>query len=111
MDISSEIMKIASDLNPKVAKVEDAELDTIIRKVEKLTDSNDHTVALMVIAMNFGLKSHYKKLSLISELHNIERSMPSSLGKYRSEVATDLMYKFVKRDLTDEQFKRLNSAL
>ena len=90
-------------------KIDDAQLDKLVAQVEELTDINDHTGALEVIAKTLKYTKYINIFRLIAEIQDIENSMPEELSKYRNSAANQ-MYDFIKRDYGNDVYKKIYNA-
>tara|TARA_B100000809_G_scaffold233894_1_gene250954 strand:- start:11 stop:616 length:606 start_codon:yes stop_codon:yes gene_type:complete len=59
-----------------------------IDKIYKLTDRNDHTGSIKLLAKLMGLKKEVKIMDSIKSIHRIEGHMSPNLIKYRTEIMT-----------------------
>ena len=93
-------------LNEEVKSV-----DSIIKKIEKLTDENNHTESRLVIAKDILHDKKYAKvLDAITEIHEFFGHMPSGLIEVRTEI-TNQMLEEAKKKLSDDEYKSLKGAL
>ncbi len=85
-------------------------LDPIsIREIKRLTDSNNHAKALIKGAEMLKATLLSKKLSLVSQLQDLEGSLPRSLGRYRDDLHDEMM-KYAKRSLSPEEYKQFYNS-
>ena len=70
------------EMNPKV-----------IEKIAKLTDRNDHTESLLVLAKELRDKEAVKLLNNIKDMHKVYNHMPQELLTLRNRVFDNLMRK------------------
>jgi len=79
-----------------------SDVDSIVKKLSKLTDHNDHNTASMEFAKFLGATRIEKVLNHVSAIADITRSMPSDLSKFRysllQELKVLLYQKFDKSD-------------
>lgn len=60
--------------------------DAIVKKIEKMTDSNDHTGTVVELAKFLGNKQFITIATAIQTIHNADKGMSPDLGKYREEI-------------------------
>ena len=72
---------------------QDAEVLALSKKIAKLTDRNEHTVAIMELAKFLKDSDSIKLLEAIQIIHKIEGSIPQEIIKYRSKILANLMDK------------------
>lgn len=58
--------------------------------MEKLTDRNQHTQTLILLATYLKSKKHQTVLEAIKDINNAEGSLPSEISKYRDSVYKEL---------------------
>jgi len=63
----------------------------LITKISKLTDENDHTGSVKVLAEAMEEKKTVKILESIEAIHRIEGSMNHNLGLYRLDILHGLL--------------------
>jgi len=85
------------------------DITPLIADIEKYTDRNDHTGAVIELAAFLNNTKALKLLQAIETIHDIEGSMPSEVSKYRSSILKDLTNKF-KSKYGDDAAKELNGA-
>lgn len=99
-------MKLISIINENV----DTNIQSAIDKMAKLTDDNQHTEALIVLAELVGMKKEVKILKLIQQIHQLEGHLPSTLGHYRRETSQNVHDK-ARRKFGKEVYDKIYSAL
>jgi uncharacterized protein HemY len=83
--------------------------ETAARKIEKLTDANNHSEAVLELAKLVNDKKYQKIAQSIIDIHEAEGSMPAEIGKYRTKVLESLM-KQLKSKVSKEDYDRINSV-
>lgn len=84
-----------SELNQINEKVELH--DITLEKIRKETGRNNHTKSIIELAMAMGEIKTVKILQKVEEIHELERSLPTELGKYRNSFLTTLLVKARKK--------------
>jgi len=84
--------------------------NALVKKVESLTDVNNHTGSILAIAEYYELKKYADLLKGIFHLQNIEGFMPYELGQYRHQVYKQIM-DWLKNNLPEDEYEALNAAL
>jgi len=97
------------DLVETVSLQEKDSFIDFVARVADMTDYNDHGGAVLEVAKYFKLKKYVKIMSLVNEIHDIEESMPSELGRYRSTLLDQLL-EFAKKNLDQEEYDMLYQA-
>ena len=92
---------------PKINEAKD--IAPLIADIEKYTDRNDHTSAVLTLAKFLGQTKYIKLIEAIQIIHRIEGSMPSEISKYRSILLKDLIDKF-KSKYGQDAASKLNGA-
>jgi hypothetical protein len=85
-------------------------VETAAKKIEKLTDRNNHSEAVLELAKLANDKKHQKIAQSIIDIHEAEGSIPAEIQKYRTKVIETLL-KQLKSKLSKEDYDRVNSAL
>ncbi len=86
------------------------DVQTVVNKMEKLTDQNHHTEALLELAKLLNSKKHQNLLKAIQDITEEERSMPYMVGKYRDEIYRELSL-LAKQKLNNKEYAAIYSAL
>ena len=60
--------------------------DAIVKKIDKMTDSNDHTGAVVELAKFLGNKQFITIATAIQTIHDADKGMHPGLFKYREEI-------------------------
>ena len=77
-------------------------------EIEVMTDRNDHTGAVCLLADFVGGK--YPKIAAaIRTIHDAEGHMPYEVGKYRFELKNEMMFHLSEK-LPIEQYSKLKAA-
>jgi hypothetical protein len=76
----------------KTAKVTHA----TVRRINDMTDRNDHTGAAIALCEALGMKREAKVMGHVKAIQDIYGSMPYDLGKFRSNSVMSLVYKRAK---------------
>jgi len=87
----------------------DAKLEKAIKDIQKKTDANDHTEAVLVLAKFLKDNKSVKLLDAINDIHQIEGNMPPQLAQYRNEITTKLL-ELAKNKYDANTYMRINSA-
>ena len=85
------------------------DFDSTIDRINRMTDRNLHSEALVLGAELLGARALRDKLQLVAKLHDLEGSMPPQLKGYR-DYLYDSMMTLAKRQLDPEEFKRFYNA-
>ena len=93
--------------NPKINEAKD--IAPLIADIEKYTDRNDHTNAVLTLAKFLGQTKYVKLIEAIQIIHRLEGSIPSEISKYRSILLKDLIEKF-KSKYGQDAASKLNGA-
>jgi hypothetical protein len=88
---------------------ESLDIKPIVARIAKSTDKNEHTGAVMELAVFLNDTKSFKKLEAVDTIHTIEGSMPSEISKYRDSILKDLMSK-VKSKYGSDAAKEVNGA-
>jgi uncharacterized protein HemY len=83
--------------------------ETAARKIEKLTDDNNHSEAVLELAKLVNDKKYQKIAQSIIDIHEAEGSIPVEIVKYRTKVMETLL-KQLKSKVSKEDYDRINSA-
>ncbi len=84
----------ASNFNPATVKA-----------IARMTDGNDHVVALVTGAQMLGLKELEKKLVLLGKLQDLEGHLPTGLKTYKDSLYDVLMAE-AKKLLGPDEYKQ-----
>jgi len=85
-------------------------VDGMAAELADLTHHNDHTEAALRLAKYLGATKYVKILSKISEIQDLERSMPEGLGKYKYEILQNLKA-IMKQNLSSDDAQKLWMSL
>lgn len=88
---------------------EAANVDKVVDKLTKLTDSNAHTEAVVELAKFVGDKKWIQIAQAIETIHDAEGSIPVAIVKYRTEI-TDRLLNAVGHKMGTEVKKQLSAA-
>ena len=94
---------------PNLKEVKDVDVSDLVKKIEKHTDRNAHTEAVIELAKFLKEKSMEKILNSIMDIHMEMRSMPAELSKLRTQILDELM-KLVRNKYGNDIYKQINSA-
>lgn len=88
---------------------EDAKTDALAKKIRSLTDSNNHTLALLELAKFLNHKKYITIFNSIEAIHDAEGHMPMEIAKYRSELGKELR-EIAKKKMDKESFAKLQAS-
>jgi hypothetical protein len=90
---------------------EEANVDVsgLVKTIEKHTDRNAHTEAVLELAKFLKQKKFENILNSIMDIHMEMRSMPQELMKLRGQILDELM-KLVRNKYGNDIYKQINSA-
>ena len=71
-------------------EMKSGDVDSIAKKLAKLTDRNNHTEAALELAKFLGATKYVKILKCVQDIQNIERSLPFQLGEYRNQLLKEM---------------------
>jgi len=94
---------------PNLKEAKDVDVSDLVKKIQKHTDRNAHTEAVIELAKFLKEKSMEKILNSIMDIHMEMRSMPAELSKLRTQILDELM-KLVKNKYGNDIYKQINSA-
>jgi hypothetical protein len=94
---------------PNLKEVKDVDVSDLVKKIEKHTDRNAHTEAVIELAKFLKEKSMEKILNSIMDIHMEMKSMPAELSKLRTQILDELM-KLVRNKYGNDIYKQINSA-
>lgn len=80
------LSKIIKEAQEEIGK----DVESAIKKIEKLSEENKVTECLLELAKLLKSKKHETILKAIVDIHEVEESMPYMLEKYRQEIAREL---------------------
>jgi flagellar biosynthesis component FlhA len=100
------LSKLLNEVQSEIGK----DVQTAVGKIEKLTDQNHHTEALIELSKLLNSKKHEKVLKAIQDINNEEKSLPYMVEKYRQEVAKELT-QMCRQKLNNKEFAAIYSAL
>lgn len=93
------------------AKKEQAsDFESYVKRIQKLTDENNHAQAMATAAKAIGDETLEKLFNLVSDIQEVENQLPSALCKYRNELY-DRLIENAKVVLAPEQFEALQGAM
>lgn len=78
-------------------------------KIAKMTDYNDHAGAILAGAELLGSKDIAARIKLVSKLHDLEGSIPSSLIDYRYSLHKELKA-LAKKKLSSDDYDQFCGA-
>jgi hypothetical protein len=84
-------------------------IQSAIKNISDLTDSNDHNGAVMALAKMTGDKSYIEQMQKIQKYHELKGHMPQSLIKYRTAIMKNLLTQ-VQKKYGNKVAKQLNNA-
>ena len=86
-------MRLAGLVNFRPLTEADASdsVNAVIKRIEKKTDNNDHTGALIELAKLLGNTRTVKILTAIETIHDTEQHLPTHVAQYRQEISDRLM--------------------
>jgi hypothetical protein len=90
---------------------EEANVDVsgLVKTIEKHTDRNAHTEAVIELAKFLKQKKFENILNSIMDIHMEMKSMPMELMKLRGQILDELM-KMVRNKYGNDIYKQINSA-
>jgi len=94
---------------PNLKEVKDVDVSDLVKKIEKHTDRNAHTEAVIELAKFLKEKSMENILNSIMDIHMEMKSMPVELSKLRGQILDELM-KLVRNKYGNDIYKQINSA-
>jgi hypothetical protein len=94
---------------PNLKEAKDVDVSDLVKKIEKHTDRNAHTEAVIELAKFLKEKSMENILNSIMDIHMEMKSMPAELSKLRSNILDELM-KLIKNKYGNDIYKQINSA-
>jgi hypothetical protein len=94
---------------PNLKEAKDVDVSDLVKKIEKHTDRNAHTEAVIELAKFLKEKSMENILNSIMDIHMEMKSMPVELSKLRTQILDELM-KLVKNKYGNNIYKQINSA-
>ena len=80
-----------------------------VKKIQQMTDRNDHQNAYVEGAKLLGAKHLEKKFKLVADLYKLEGHMPSGLRDYSYSLYKDLMT-FAQQQLPPSDYELFSSA-
>jgi hypothetical protein len=91
----------------------DKEFDQKVKKIEKMTDRNDHAGAILaglnLLGNDDPVDTEVKKIQTIMAKHEQMGHMPAGLSEDRYKIYEKMM-KFAKGRLSKEQYKKFHNA-
>lgn len=82
----------------------------LVKKMESLTDKNQHNEALAELAKFFGDKKMEKVMNSIGDIHKELKTMPYGLNQFRNEVMKDLLA-LAKQRLNGKEYEAVYRSL
>lgn len=82
----------------------------LVKKIEGLTDKNNHNEALAELAKFFGNKKMEKVMKAIQDINDELKTMPYGLTQFRNEVTKDLLA-LAKQRLNGKEYEAIYRAL
>lgn len=96
-------------LKALITEAPDAKLEKAIKEIQKNTDENDHTEAILVLAKFLKDNKSIKILDAINDIHEMEGNMPSGISQYRTEILNRLLTN-VKNKYDTNTYMRVSSS-
>lgn len=84
-------------------------VDSLVKKISKKTDQNDHTGSVMDLAKFLNATNHIKILTAFQQLHVLYGHMPSQLIELRDYETKELLRQ-VEAKYGKEARDKINSA-
>ncbi len=103
----AKLVNLIPAANLKEAK--NIDVSDLVKKIEKHTDRNAHTEAVIELAKFLNNKSMVNILNSIMDIHMEMKSMPVELSKLRQEILDELLL-FIKNKYGSDIYKQINSA-
>jgi DNA-binding transcriptional regulator GbsR (MarR family) len=97
--------KVVSRLN----EAPDMDISSLVKKIEKHTDRNAHTDAVIELEKFLKQKKFENILNSIMDIHLEMGSMPAELSKLRGQILDELM-KMVRNKYGNDIYKQINSV-
>ena len=69
----------------------DSDIDSLVKKIAKMTDDNAHTYSVLELAKFLKNTKSIKVLTAFNELHKLYGSMPHQLGELRDFELKELL--------------------
>ena len=82
----------------------------LVKKIQGLTDKNQHNEALAELAKFFGNKKMEKVMKAIGDINKELKTMPYGLTQFRSEVMKDLLA-LAKQRLNGKEYEAVYRSL
>ena len=105
---------VTSKFAKMVKEAAEEEVSSPIRnlanKMEKLTDRNQHTQTLILLATYLKSKKHQTVLKLIDDISNAEGSLPSEISKYRDSVYKELTV-LAKKSMNAKEYSAIMGSM
>lgn len=86
------------------------DFNTFISEISDMTDRNDHGGARELIAEFFDMKNYLVIFHAINVIHDLERSIPGEIFKYR-EQKTKEMLSWIGKNVGSEVADMIHDAL
>ncbi len=116
MSITETIENYLSEGSMNGVLADSIKIDKDIKKIDKMTDNNDHNGAALAVAelmQRVGGKKYKTDVDVlkhIQSIHKIYGSMPSELIKLRSTIVNSLL-KQSSKHMTQSQADKLHGSL
>ena len=106
--------RVTSKFAKMVKEAAEEEVSSPIRnlanKMEKLTDRNQHTQTLILLATYLKSKKHQTVLKLIDDISNAEGSLPSEISKYRDRIYDELV-SLAKKSMNAKEYSAVIGSM
>jgi hypothetical protein len=93
----------------QLKEASNVDVSSLVKTIEKHTDRNAHTEAVIELAKFLKQKKFENILNSIMDIHMEMKSMPQELMKLRQQILDELM-KLVKNKYGNDIYKQINSA-
>lgn len=97
-----------------ITEIEETEISKkvadLAKKMEGLTNKNQHNEALAELAKFFGNKKMEKVMKALQDIHDELKTMPYGLTQFRNEVTKDLLT-LAKQRLNGKEYEAIYRAL
>lgn len=105
-------MKLTSLItkSPVIKEATTISIETAAKKLQKMTDNNQHSETVLELAKLLFDKKYQKIAQAIIDIHDAEGSMPVNLVKYREEIRNKLLDK-IKSKFSKEDYDRIASSM
>ena len=82
---------------------------SVVPSINKLTQQNDHTGAIAVLAKMVNQPKYVKIMEYVEEIHMLERSLTPELRAYRDSVYNKLLT-IAKSKFDDVQYQKIKNS-